>query len=392
MANQKSKTYEGLSSAQDIYLNRSRRARELKAAGKKIIGYPCAYVPLEMFTALDLVPYRIYGSIREPVTEADRALPTSFCPFIRSCLDLALKGKDDFLDGLVTAHSCDPQHRTAHIWESCVQYSYTHFIDMPGTIRADSLEYFKGQLGDFKKTLESFTGKKMSLAKLKAAIKSHNQQRALVKELYQLTKPIPPLISGTEILQVIKAVMSLPVFEGNELLSQVISEVKNRKDGPAQKPARLLIWSSTLDDTDVMQIFESHANVVMDESCGGFRPFRAEVKLTGDPIDGLADYYLKEITCARTFRQATIGETRKDYAKDLQSRFGYLKSMVKDWKINGAILFLVRYCDPFAFEMPSLKNYLDSIGIPSTYIEYDYSVGALAQLKTRVEAFMETIG
>lgn len=373
-------------------MNRSRRARELKAAGKKIIGYPCAYVPLEMLTALDLVPYRIYGSIREPVTEADRALPTSFCPFIRSCLDLALKGKDDFLDGLVTTHSCDPQHRTAHIWESCVQYSYTHFIDMPGTIRADSLEYFKGQLGDFKKTLESFTGKKLSVAKLKTAIKSHNQQRALVEELYQLTKPIPPLVTGTEILQVIKAVMSLPVSEGNELLTQVISEVKNRKDRPAKKTARLLIWSSTLDDTDVMQIFESRANVVMDESCGGFRPFRSEVRLTADPIDGLADYYLKEITCARTFRQAAIGETRKDYTKDLQSRFGYFKGIIKDWKIDGAILFLVRYCDPFAFEMPSLKNYFASIGIPSTYIEYDYSVGALAQLKTRVEAFLETIG
>jgi benzoyl-CoA reductase subunit C len=382
---------EGLSRALEIYLNRSQRVRELKAAGKKIIGYPCAYVPLEMLTALDLVPYRIYGDIREPVTEADRALPTSFCPFIRSCLDLALKGKDGFLDGLVTAHSCDPQHRTAHVWESCVNYSYTHFIDMPGTIRADSLEYFKGQLEDFKKTLEALTGKKMSAEKLKSAITSHNRQRALVRELYELTKPVPPLVSGTEILQVIKALMSLPVAEGNDLLMQVISEVKNRKDGPAEKPARLLIWSSTMDDTDIMQIFEAGANVVMDDSCGGYRPFRADVKTTGDLVTGLADYYMKEITCARTFIQAKLGETTKDYARDLKSRFGYLNNIVRDWKINGAILLLVRYCDPFAFEMPALKDYLEEIGIPSTYIEYDYSIGALAPLRTRVEAFLETM-
>jgi benzoyl-CoA reductase subunit C len=382
---------QGLSRAQDIYLNRTQRARELKAAGKKIIGYPCAYVPLEMLTALDLVPYRLYGSIREPVTESDRALPTSFCPFIRSCLDLALKGKDNFLDGLVTAHSCDPQHRTAHVWESCVSYSYTHFIDMPGTLRADSMEYFKGQLEDFKKTLEAFTGKKMSAAKLKAAIQSHNRQRALVRELYELTKPVPPLVSGTEILQVIKALMSLPVAEGNDLLTQVMKEVKNRKDRPDKKPARLLIWSSTMDDTDIMNIFEDKANVIMDDSCGGYRPFRADVKLTGDLIEGLADYYMKEITCARTFIQAKLGETTKDYARDLQSRFGYMKSIVKDWKINGAILLLVRYCDPFAFEMPALKDYLEAIGIPSTYIEYDYTIGALAPLRTRVEAFLETI-
>jgi benzoyl-CoA reductase subunit C len=383
---------QGLSRAQEIYLNRSQQIKELKKSGKKIIGYPCAYVPLEMLNALDLIPYRIYGSIREPITEADRALPTSFCPFIRSCLDQALKGKDDFLDGLVWAHSCDPQHRTAHVWESCVKYEYTHFIDLPGTVRADSLQYFKGQLGDFKKTLEAFTGKKLTAARLKSAIKLHNQQRALVQELYGLTRPAPPLISGTELVQVIKALMSLPAAEGNELLNQVIDEVKKRTDGPGRKLARLLIWSSTLDDVDVMQVFEDKANVVMNEDCGGIRAFRGNVKLTADPLEGLADYYMKEITCARTFRQAKLGETKKDYAEDLQSRFGYLKPIVRDWKINGAILLLVRYCDPFAFEMPSVKDYLDSIGIPSTYIEYDYTVGALAQLRTRVEAFLETIG
>jgi benzoyl-CoA reductase/2-hydroxyglutaryl-CoA dehydratase subunit BcrC/BadD/HgdB len=381
----------GLSKVQEIYRNRSQRAKELKAAGKKIIGYPCIYVPLEMLTALDLIPYRAYGDIREAVTEADRALPTSFCPIMRTCLDCDLKGKNDFLDGMVTAHSCDPQEKTARVWESYTDYPYFHFIDMPSTVRPEAIEYFKSQLNDFRKTLEAFTGQKLSADKLKSAIKAHNQQRALVQQLYELTKPVPPLISGIELAQVVKALMSLPVAEGNDLLTQVIGEVKNRTDVPKKKPSRLLIWSSTLDDTDIMQIFETKANVVMDETCGGIRAYRGSVKLTTDPLDGLADYYMKEITCARTFRQATLGETKKDYAKDIQSRFGYLKGIVKEWKINGTILLLVRYCDPFAFEMPSLKDYLDSIGIPSTYIEYDYTIGALAPLRTRVEAFLETI-
>jgi len=381
----------GLSKAREIYLNRSQRARELKAAGEKIIGYPCVYVPLEMLTALDLVPYQTCGDMKEPVTEADRGLPSSFCPIMRSCLDCALKNKNDFLDGMVTIHSCDPQEKTARVWESYTNYPYFHFIDMPITVRPEALEYFKSQLNDFRKTLEAFTGKKLSTDKLEAAIKSHNQQRTLVRELYELTKPSPPHISGTEIVQVLKALTSLPVVEGNDLLTEVISEVKNRTNGPEKKSARLLIWSSILDDADIMQVFEAKANVVVSESCGGIRAYRAEVKFTADSLEGLADYYLKEITCARTFRQATLGETRKDYARDLQSRFGYLKGFIKEWKINGAIMLLVRYCDPFAFEMPALKDYFGGLGIPSTYIEYDYTIGALAPLRTRVEAFLETI-
>jgi len=381
----------GLSKAREIYQNRSHRVKELKAEGKKIIGYPCMYVPLEIITALGLVSYRTYGDIAEPVTEADKALPTAFCPIMRTCLDCALKAKDDFLDGMVAIHSCDPQDKTTRVWQSYISYPYFHLIDMPGTLRTQSLEYFKGQLNDFKKTLESFAGKELPSDKLKAAIELHNRQRALVRELYKLTKPDPPLISGTEMLQVIKALMSLPAAEGNELLTQVISEVKERKDGPEKKPARLLIWSSTLDNIDIMQLFEAGANVVMDESCGGIRAYRADVKLTDDPLDGLSDYYLKEITCARTFREAVFGEARKDYIADLDSRFGYLKDFIRGWNINGAILFLVRYCDPFAFEMPSLKDYLDHLGIPNTYIEYDYTQGSLAPLRTRVEAFLETI-
>jgi benzoyl-CoA reductase/2-hydroxyglutaryl-CoA dehydratase subunit BcrC/BadD/HgdB len=381
----------GLDKAREIYLDSSHRAKELKAAGKKTIGYPCVYVPLEMLTALDLVPYRTCADIKEPVTEADRALPHSFCPIMRNCLDCALKGKNDFLDGMVAVHSCDPQEKTARIWESYTHYPYFHFIDMPITVRPEALEYFKGQLTDFRKTLEAFTGKKLSADKLEAAIKSHNQQRSLVRELYELTKPSPPHVSGTEIVQVVKALTSLPVAEGNNLLTETIGEVKKRAARPEKKSARLLIWSSTLDDTDIMQVFEAKANVVMNESCGGVRAYRGEVKLTANRLEGLAGYYLNEITCARTFRQAALGETRKDYGRDLQSRFGYLKGAIKDWKINGVVMLLVRYCDPFAFEMPSLKDYLNSIGVPSTYIEYDYTTGALAPMRTRVEAFIETI-
>ncbi len=380
-----------LSKAREIYINRSQRVRELKAAGKKIIGYPCVYVPLEMLTALDLVPYQTCGDIKEPVTEADRALPHSFCPIMRNCLDCALKGKNDFLDGMVTIHSSDPQEKTARVWESYTSYPYFHFIDMPITVRPEALEYFKSQLNDFRKTLEAFTGKKLSTDKLKAAIKSHNRQRILVRELYEATKQSPPLISGTEIVQVVKALTSLPVVEGNDLLAETISEVNNRTDGPEKKSARLLIWSSILDDTDIMHVFETKANVVMNENCGGIRAYRGGVKFTADPLEGLANYYLNEITCARTFRQATLGETKKDYARDLQSRFGYLKGIIKEWKINGAVMLLVRYCDPFAFEMPSLKDYFDSLNVPSTYIEYDYTIGALSPLRTRVEAFLETI-
>jgi benzoyl-CoA reductase subunit C len=208
-----------------------------------------------------------------------------------------------------------------------------------------------------------------------------------------LRKPAPPLISGKETLQVIKALTSIPVEEGNELLMEVITEVKERRNGPQEKRARLLVWGSIIDDTALVDMIEdAGANVVIDDTCVGRRAYDTDVKPTENPIDGLAHHYLAHIKCPRTFREAVYGETRKDHMADLESRFGYLKDYAEGWSVNGAILQSVKYCDTHGYEVPGLKDYFDSFGLPNTYLEHDYTEGALAPLRTRVQAFLELIG
>ena len=60
--------------------------------------------------------------------------------------------------------------------------------------------------------------------------------------------------------------------------------------------------------------------------------------------------------------------------------------------MNGVILEAMRYCDIHGYEVPGLKDYLDSVGLPNIYLEHDYSKAALEQLRTRVQAFLEIIG
>jgi len=384
---------QGLSRAREIYQDRPQRAKELRAQGKKVMGYLCIYPVVEMMTALDLVPYRIFGDMKETITKADTYLPTVVCPFLRSCLDLGLKGKYDFLDGVVFSHICDVGAQLPGMWNQFVQTPYSYFIDTPHTVHGAAQEHQKALLTNFQKSLEDFTGKKLTPERLKDAVKAHNEQRVLVRELYDLKKPDPPLISGTETLQVMAALMSLPVDEGTELLKQVIKEVKERKDGPAKKSGRLLVWGSIIHDTSFMEMLESlDANVVMDDTCVGSRAYFSDAEPTDDPLDGLAYRYLVELKCPRTFRERVFGETKKDYKADLESRFNYIGDYAKDWKTNGVIVQSVRYCDGHGYEAPGLKDYLDGIGVPSIYLEHDYSEGSLAPLKTRAQGFLEIIG
>jgi len=382
----------GLARVKEIYQDRDGRVKELQTEGKKVMGYLCIYPVLEMMTALDLVPYRIFGDMREPITKSDAYLPTMACPFLRSCLDLGLKEKFNFLDGIVTAHICDVGAGICSIWNYAVKTPYSYHIDTPHTVHDTAQEQQRGLLASFQKSLEEFTGKELTSEKLKEAIKVHNEQRALVRELYELKKLNPPLISGTETIQVVKAVQSIPVDEGNELLREVISEVKERKDGPIGKSARLLIWGSIIDDTPLTEMIESlDANIVMDDTCVGSRPFFTDVEVTDDPIGGLAHYYLVDIKCPRTFKTRDYYDITKDYMADLKSRFGYLGDYAKEWKADGVVLESVRYCDTHGYDVPGVKDYLDSIDLPSIYLEHDYTEGALAPLRTRVQGFLEII-
>ena len=97
----------GLTRVKELYQDRTKRARELRAQGKKIIGYFCCYPPVEIMSAADCVPYRLMGNVREPITKADAYLETIMCPYVRSVFDVGIKGGFDFLDGLVMPNSCD---------------------------------------------------------------------------------------------------------------------------------------------------------------------------------------------------------------------------------------------------------------------------------------------
>jgi benzoyl-CoA reductase subunit C len=328
----------------------------------------------------------------EPITLADAHMATVVCPFMRSCLDLGMKGRYDFLDGVVFAHVCDVTCMIPGMWRQTIATPYTYFIDTPHTTHQASREYFRGLLDDFAGTLEAFAGKRLTTARLRKAVAAHNRQRALVRELYELKKQHPPLISGVETLQTVKALMSLPVAEGNVLLGEVLDEVKGRTHPLPGKSARLLVWGSVIDDIAFMDMVESlDADVVMDDTCVGSRAYFTDVPVTPDPLDGLAQYYLVEIKCPRTLRDPVLRGGKKDYQADLEARFGYLRRYITDWKVNGVILQSIRYCDGHGYEVPVIKDYLETLGLPCVYLEHDYTRSALAPLRTRVQGLTEII-
>jgi len=341
-----------------------------------------------MLSAAGVVPVRIKGNVREPITRADAEMETIVCPLIRSCFDLALKGKYEFLDGLVVPHSCDSVTRTYDIWKSNLKLPFCHFLNVPHSTSEPSLKFFRAMLELFRNSLEKFTGKEISDRDLVRAIKLHNRNRALMRQLYELRKSDPPLISGVEMTRVLVAAMSLPVDESNSLLESIIREVKARNKPTAKKSARIMVIGAQVDDTALMEIIEENdASVVIDDLCIGTKIYWPDVAVNDDPLGSLATRYLEDLMCPRTYRDKT--GTNEEYVEE---RFGHIGRFIREYKVNGVVLYIYKYCDPYGFEVPDIKRYIEALNIPVLYLEDEYSLSSIGRLKTRVQAFLEIMG
>jgi benzoyl-CoA reductase subunit C len=365
------------------------RVKALKDEGKRVIGYICSFVPLEMITASGCIPFRVRGNIHEPITTGDTLLETIVCPYYRSCFDLSVKQRYDFLSGMVIPHGCDSMVRSYSVWSYSLPFSYFHFVNIPTVCDESSFEFFNAELNTFRKSLEKFVGRPITDEDLARAIRVHNENRDKVKALYEFRKEDPPLISGTELTMVLTVGSSLPIDEANALFNQVLTEIKQRGKSPLKKGPRIFIDGACLDNIELIKLVEElGGNVVADTICNGARDYFPKTDIGGDPIDALAHRYLDKINCPKTYRANKAGT----FEGDIASRFGDIGTYAKEFKVDGAILYVYKYCDPFGFEVPARKAYYKSINVPLLHLEDIYSAGTMGQLRTKVQAFLEMIG
>jgi len=331
----------------------------------------------------------VRGNIHEPITKGDTLLETIVCPYYRSVFDLSVKGKYDFLSGIVIPHGCDSMVRSYSAWSYSLPYSYFHFVNIPSVCVESSFEFFGAELNAFRKSLEKFVGKAITDDDLARAIRIHNENRDKVRALYEFRKADPPLISGTELTMMLTVGSSLPIGEFNTLLDQVLAEIGRRKKSHLNKGPRIFMDGACIDNIELIKLVEElGGNVVADTICNGARDYFPRTDEGGNPIDALAHRYLDKINCPKTYRENKTGT----FEGDMASRFGDIGAYAQEFKVNGAILYVYKYCDPFGFEVPARKAYYQSINVPLLHLEDVYSAGTMGQLRTRVQAFLEMIG
>jgi bzd-type benzoyl-CoA reductase N subunit len=356
----------------------ARRYKE--ESGKKVIGYLCSYTPEEIIFAAGAHPLRLFAR-EEAAGLAAAHLQTYCCSLVRGVLDNALSGGLGFLDGAVFPHTCDSIQRLSDIWRLNIPYGFHADIVLPVKLNtASARQYMIDVIGKFRSDLEVFLARKITDDDLRNSIAMYNQIRAGLKTLYAMRSENADVVSGSDLHGLVRAsmIMDRSLFAG--ILTDMVATLAAKKStGVSPDKKRLILAGGLCNDPDIHSVIDDAGGVaVWDDFCTGSRYMEGAIPTDMDPIEAIADRLLKRIVCPAKH-------------SDLHSRADHILKMAKEKKASGVVFFLLKFCDPHAFDYPYLKNRLDAEGIPSTLLEVDDRPVTEGRLKTRLEAFLEMI-
>lgn len=352
-----------------------------KRTGGKVMGYMCTYVPEEILYAADILPVRILGSHEAPTAAEPYLFAGLLCPFCRDCLSQGLKGRYDYLDGMVIAQSCFAMRPVFWSWVQHIGIDYHYYIMMNhGVQTTPRYKFLTRELEEFKKSIEGWVGKTITDKDLDKGIEIMNTNRRLTRQVYEFRKKDAPPITGLETMEIAVSSQMVDKREHSEALRRLLKKLPERKLN-RETGTRLMIIGSEDDDREFVKMVEEQmslpATFVIEDHCTGSRYFWNEVIPQENRVAAIAARYLDRPPCPS-----------KDWP--LKLRWDHILKLAKEYKVEGAIVMQQKFCEPHELDTPELRKFLEKNGIPTYFLEFDVTV-PVGQFKTRVEAFLETM-
>ena len=355
--------------------------QDWKDRGGKVVGYFCSHVPTEVLMAAGILPFRMRGTGSEGTESADAFFTSINCSFPRHTFNQALKGEYDFLDGLVCISSCDHIRRVYDNWKRNLATPFVKIMSLPKKVGDAQVEWYRDEIGILRDDLQKHFDVQISDERLQEAIKLCNETRRLQRKLYALRKGAQPPITGAETLAVMVAGTAMPAERYNALLSSLLEDL-GHSNGKAGYRARLMIVGSELDDPAYVEVIEEQGGLVVTDSiCYGTRTMWVDVdEAAADPAEALARYYIQE--------RPSCPRMNGDQAR----RAAFLQDLIREFQVDGVIGERMLFCDFWCAEHYMNKLDLKEAGVPFLQLDREYITSGKGQLRTRIQAFLETMG
>jgi benzoyl-CoA reductase subunit C len=319
-----------------------------------VVGYLGLDVPVELIIAAGMLPVRIRSDGPEYDEHALGLVEGESNPGLLSLISRLIDGTYDYLDALAIC-SRPPhygevfgllrelKHNDPRMFAPRIALADIHHAD-----RISTRQFNRDSVRQFRKTLERWSGKAISEARLSDAVSLVNKNRRLLSKVSNLRTGNVPKLSGMNALKIIGSSELMPRERHNDLLQGFL----DHSDDLAALPGMRLLYSGS--ETDRLAIYElieaAGTVIVADDQDRGSRSVEGLVNESEHPIDAITSRYQFRPPSASGFGKVC--------------RINYLESLFASAKPDGVVFHIQASDHPAAWEYPVLRQVLTDIGMP----------------------------
>ncbi|MBQ3372792.1 MAG: 2-hydroxyacyl-CoA dehydratase [Oscillospiraceae bacterium] len=361
-----------------------------KAEGGICLGYTCFHIPEVILNVDKCFSTRLRAPNTGSIDIATYYMSNYTCEYARALLERAIEGGYQFLNALIGVDACSMMNRSMEHFEILQvnenpDFFVTH-TDMPFKITDYTIEGYRRQMRV--RVLDRLTevfGVDTSDDALRKAVEEHNEVCRIISEIGQLRKRKNPVITGYEFHVLNLVTYVCPKSEILPYLRETLEEIKARRpDRKNPFRARVAIVGSEIDDPNLTKLIEGcGALVVSDRYCFGSTPGREVIELNDkeDVLTQICRHYMEVSECARYISDEKVMQRRETSDR-----------LAKEYGAEGIIYEQMKYCDYWGFERALVSHIMhDEYGWPVLSIDRLYNNGNSGQLRTRCQAFVESL-
>ena len=368
--------------------------RQAQENGSIVLGYTCYHIPEVLLNVDNCISVRLRAPKTGSLDISTYYMSNYACDYARALVERAIEGGYQFLDAMIGVDACSAMNRSMEHFEvlkvnSKEKFFVTH-TDMPLKVTDYYIDAYTTQMREhvLNRLTETF-GVDTSDEALRKAVAEHNEVCEIISEIAEMRKLDNPIITGYEFHILNLVSYACPKALILPYLRETLAELKKRKpDAKSPYRARVAIVGSEIDDPEFTKMCEMAGGlVVADRYCFGSMPGREEIPLEEgkDILQSIADYYMWRNQCPRAMGPENIIARKK-----------YIFDLVEKYHADGIIVENMKFCEYWGYEraqdgMWFYEGYELPRSIPVCQIEKDYTSAASGQLRTRFQAFIESL-
>ncbi|NJL07991.1 MAG: benzoyl-CoA reductase subunit C [Methylacidiphilales bacterium] len=360
------------------------RAWKNAVPGRKVVGFLPVYAPLELIHAAGCLPLGLFGGgDRMEVIHGDAYYQSYICRIPRSTVELGVTGRLDFVDGMIFPFVCDVIRNLSGMWKIMFPNVWSKFFDTPQNFDPEiGGRYYAAELQEMREGLQTLTGRTISDDDIRRSIALYNDNRRLVRAVYDFRARTPWKAPTSEVYLLMRAGLMMEVEEHNRLLSAYLAAAE-AEDRPKRDNVRIAVYGSFCEQPPlnlIKSVEMAGCYVVEDDYALVNRFLTQDVPVEGDPIAALARAYIE-----------TSVETSCKYVPREEDKGKFHIEQVKKARAEGVIYATPSFCDPALLDRPMICRRLTEAGIPHIAFKYAENSGQMQPIREQAGTFADSL-